>query len=46
MNLKYEFDYFATLKPPVEIGVGPFGTRIFFENTGGRVEGNRLRGNF
>jgi Protein of unknown function (DUF3237) len=44
MNLEHEFTYVATLKPPVEIGAGPFGTRSFFEVTGGTVEGKRLKG--
>ena len=44
MNLEYEFSYVATLKPPVQIGAGPFGTRIFAEVTGGTVEGKRLKG--
>jgi Protein of unknown function (DUF3237) len=44
MNLEREFTYFATLKPPVEIGTGPFGTRNFFEVIDGTVEGKRLNG--
>ena len=44
MNLEHEFTYVATLKPPVQIGAGPFGTRNFFEVTGGTVEGKRLKG--
>lgn len=44
MNLEYEFTYLANLKPPVEIGAGPFGTRNFFEVTGGTFEGKRLKG--
>jgi Protein of unknown function (DUF3237) len=44
MNLVLEFSYFATLKPPVEIGTGPFGTRRFFEVIDGAVEGKRLKG--
>jgi hypothetical protein len=43
MNLEFEFSYVATLKPPVEIGTGPFGNRSFFEVTGGTVEGKRLK---
>jgi hypothetical protein len=43
MELVHEFDYHATLKPPVEIG-GPTGTRMFFEVTGeGRLEGERIK---
>ncbi len=44
MNLEYEFTYLANLKPPVQIGAGPFGPRSFFEVTGGTLEGKRLRG--
>ncbi len=44
MKLEHEFTYVATLKPPVQIGAGPFGTRNFFEVTGGTVEGKRLKG--
>lgn len=44
MNLEYEFSYVANLKPPVEVGAGPFGTRNFFECTGGTAEGKRLSG--
>jgi len=44
MNLEYEFSYIATLKEPLQIGAGPFGTRTFFEVTGGSFEGKRLRG--
>ncbi len=44
MNLEHEFTYVATLKPPVRIGAGPFGTRNFVEVTGGTVEGKRLKG--
>jgi hypothetical protein len=45
MNLEYEFTYHATLKEPVAVGPGPYGTRLFFEVTGGRCDGERLRGN-
>jgi len=44
MNLEYELTYHATLKEPVVVGLGPFGNRLFFEVTGGRVEGERLKG--
>ncbi len=44
MNLEYEFSYRASLKPPLAIGPGPYGTRLFVEVTGGSVEGNRLKG--
>ncbi len=44
MNLEFAFTIFGSLKPPVEVGAGPFGTRRFFEVTGGKVEGERLKG--
>jgi Protein of unknown function (DUF3237) len=44
MNLEYEFTYVANLKAPLQIGAGPFGTRNFFEVTGGTFEGKRLNG--
>ena len=45
MNLEYECTYYATLKEPVAVGPGPFGNRLVFEVTGGRVEGGRINGN-
>lgn len=44
MRLEYEFTYSAQLKPPLNVGTGPFGTRMVFEVTGGTVEGDRLNG--
>ncbi|HYF28703.1 MAG TPA: DUF3237 domain-containing protein, partial [Baekduia sp.] len=44
MDLEHEFTYTAMLKPPVEIGPGPLGTRMFFEAIDGPVTGERLRG--
>lgn len=44
MKLEPLVNYRAELKPPVEIGKGPLGTRIIFDVTGGRAEGPRLRG--
>jgi hypothetical protein len=34
----------ADLKPPVDLGRGPYGTRLVFDVTGGHFEGARLRG--
>lgn len=34
----------ADLKPPQEIGAGPYGTRMIFEVTGGHFEGDSLQG--
>ena len=39
MELVHEFDYYATLKPPVT-----FGTRMFLEVGEGKVTGERLSG--
>jgi hypothetical protein len=44
MELEYEFEFHAMLKPPLEIGAGPYGTRLFFEATEGEVTGERLSG--
>jgi hypothetical protein len=44
MELQYEFEYYAILKPPVEVGPGPYGTQLFFEATEGEVTGERLSG--
>ena len=34
----------ADLKPPTDLGTGPYGTRLVFDGTGGHFEGARLRG--
>lgn len=34
----------ADLKPPQEVGAGPYGTRMIFEVSGGSFEGEKLRG--
>jgi hypothetical protein len=44
MELQYEFEYYALLKPPLEVGPGPYGTRLFFEATEGEITGERLAG--
>ncbi len=44
MKLEPLMTYRADLKPPVEVGAGPFGTRTIFDVTGGTAEGPRLRG--
>ncbi len=46
MKLEPLMTYRADLKPPVEVGAGPFGTRTIFDVTGGTAEGPRLRGKF
>jgi uncharacterized protein DUF3237 len=44
VGLEYECTYWAQLKPPVEMGQGPYGARSFFEVTEGEVSGERLNG--
>ena len=44
MDLVHEFTIRATLKPPLSIGAGPVGTRMYYELNGGEVVGNRLNG--
>jgi len=44
MNLIHECTFNATLKPPLPIGAGPIGMRMYYEVTGGEVRGDRLRG--
>jgi hypothetical protein len=44
MDLIHEFTFNAALKPPLEIGAGPIGTRVCYEVVGGEVIGDRLRG--
>jgi hypothetical protein len=44
LKLEPLMTYRATLKPPVDVGPGPFGTRRIFDVTGGSFEGPRLRG--
>jgi hypothetical protein len=44
MKCEFLLTYHADLTPAVEVGGGPFGTRVFFEVKGGTFEGPRLRG--
>jgi hypothetical protein len=44
VGLEYEATYRARLKPPVDMGVGPYGSRLFFEVIDGEIEGERLNG--
>jgi hypothetical protein len=46
MELVHEMTYHAMVRPPMDIGKGPFGARVFFDVTGGQVEGPRIRGKF
>jgi hypothetical protein len=44
MDFAFEFMLAGTLKPPVEIGAGPFGVRRYYEVIDGSVEGKRIKG--
>ena len=44
MNLVQECSFKAMLKPPIPIGAGPIGTRMYYDVSGGEVTGERLRG--
>ena len=44
MDLVQEFTYHAMLHPPMPIGKGPFGERLFVGVIGGRIEGPRIKG--
>ena len=44
MKLVKECEFFAGLKPPVPVGAGPIGTRMYYEVTSGEVTGDRLSG--
>lgn len=44
MNFVEEFTLSAMLKPPLPIGPGPVGTRMYYDVKSGSVRGDRLRG--
>lgn len=44
MNLIQECSFIAGLRPPLPIGEGPIGTRMYYDVTGGEFTGDRLRG--
>ncbi len=44
MDLVQELTFNAKLKPPLAIGAGPIGTRMYYEIASGEVTGERLRG--
>lgn len=44
MKLVQECSFSAMLKPPVPIGAGPIGTRMYYDVVSGEVSGERLRG--
>lgn len=43
-KLEHLVTYKATLKPPIDVGAGPYGLRRIFDVTGGSFEGPRMRG--
>lgn len=43
-KLEHLVTYQASLKPPVDVGGGPYGLRRIFDVTGGSFEGPRMRG--
>ena len=44
MKLEPLMNYYANLVGPVEVGKGPFGTRVVIEVDGGEFEGPKLKG--
>jgi hypothetical protein len=44
MKLEPLLDYYALLKPPLEVGAGRGGNRVIVEVEGGEFEGPRLKG--
>jgi hypothetical protein len=44
IGLAYEFTYHALLEPPVAVGAGPYGTRVYYEYREGTATGDRISG--
>ena len=44
MELVHEFTFNAMLRPPLPVGEGPYGTRMFFEAYSGTADGARVKG--
>ncbi|MFQ5477892.1 MAG: DUF3237 domain-containing protein [Candidatus Binatia bacterium] len=44
MKIETLMTYRATLKEPIAVGPGPWGTRLVYDVTGGEFEGPKLRG--
>ena len=44
LETEHLFDYAVVLKPPVMIGRGQYGTRLFYEVRDGRISGPALNG--
>ena len=43
LELKQEFSFWVSLKPPIDFGLGPLGQRIYVEVTGGEATGDRFK---
>jgi len=43
LELKQEFSFWVSLKPPIDFGPGPLGQRIYVEVTGGEATGDRFK---
>jgi hypothetical protein len=46
MELVHEMTYHAMLRPPLLVGDGPFGNRMFFDVISGELDGPRIKGKF
>ena len=44
MKLEHLFDYHANLEQSIDVGAGPFGSRLIVEVNGGEFEGPNFRG--
>ncbi len=44
LELKHEFSFWVSLKPPIDFGAGPFGQRTYFEVIDGAATGQRFNG--
>ena len=42
LELKHEFSFWVSLKPPIDFGAGPTGQRIYLEVTDGEATGERF----
>jgi hypothetical protein len=42
LELKHEFSFWASLKPPIDFGAGPLGQRMYAEVTDGAATGERF----
>jgi len=46
VKLEFLMEYHVDLKPPVQVGRGPLGTRTVFDVVGGHARGPRVSGSF